>query len=77
MFCSFSMKANYDKRKRERLFMFCSFSMRGLNSYKRGRYIRVKAPLAIHTNHSLTPLVIYILTLTLTFTLIILYITHV
>ena len=38
--------------------MFHSFPKRGLNSYKRGRYIRGQAPLAIHTNHSLIALII-------------------
>ena len=36
--------------------MFHSFHMRGLNSYKRGIYIGVQTPLAIHTNNSLAPL---------------------
>ena len=52
-----------EEREREReiereIFIVSFTPHKGLNSYKRGRYIGVQAPLAIHTNHSLTPLLI-------------------
>ena len=49
-----------DKREREiereGFILFHSFPIKGLNSYKRGRYIVVQGPLAIDTNQSLTPI---------------------
>ena len=37
--------------EREKSSLIHSFPIRGLNSYKKGRYIGVQAPLVIHTNH--------------------------
>ena len=58
------------------IFILHSSPIRGLNSYNEVRFIGAHDPQAIHTHDPLTPFPICPLILTLTFTLILTYISH-